>query len=302
MINLKQAVSIDKTISIIGESGTGKSSIARKIHLKSSRKYKKFIHVNVLSLSKNLFESEMFGHVKGSFSGAISNKKGFLEDIEDGTLFIDEISGLDLELQSKLLSVLEEKEFYPIGSTQVKKFRGRILFASSEKLEELVSKNKMRFDFYQRIKAFTLNLEPLRKSSDLKRIIRNIFDSKKIEYSNFEVSLSNCAEEYLASYNFMGNYRELHNILDYIVLLYKRDVLKNDLPIQKEEATFNGDNYYDAFNCFEKEFLYSKLKKYDFKINYTAERINISKVTLISKIKKYDINIKKLKSKSFKVG
>jgi len=294
---------ITTTITLIGESGTGKSSLARSIHLDSPLSNYKFLQVNVASLSKSLFESELFGHMKGSFTGAHSDKKGLLEEIGRGTLFLDEISDLGVELQAKLLTVLEEKEFYAVGSSTVKKFHGRIIFAANEQLDQLVDKGKMRFDFYQRIKTFTYQLEPLRKIENRQKLILECLNNKKVQYQNFSILLSSRALNRLVNYDFPGNFRELHSILEYIIVLGKGRIEEYQLPISTNKRLFiDSDKYSDALAIFEKKFLEKMLKKYHYGINITSEKIQISKVTLISKIKKYGINIKELKEISRKAS
>ena len=294
---------ITTTITLIGESGTGKSSLARSIHQDSALSNYKFLQVNAASLSKSLFESELFGHIKGSFTGAQSDKKGLLEEIGRGTLFLDEISDLDVELQAKLLTVLEEKEFYAVGSSTVKKFHGRIIFASNEQLDILVDKGNMRFDFYQRIKTFTYQLEPLRRIKNRQELILEHLNNKKIEHQNFSILLSPGALNKLVNYDFPGNFRELHSILEYIIVLGQGRIEEYQLPISiNKRLLIDSDKYSDALAVFEKDFLEKMLKKYHYGINITSENIQISKVTLISKIKKYGINIKVLKEISRKAS
>lgn len=298
--NLKR---ITTTITLIGESGTGKSSLAKKIHSQSALSCHRFLQVNAASLSKSLFESELFGHVKGSFTGAHSDKRGLLEEVGAGTLFLDEISDLDIELQAKLLTVLEEKEFYPVGSSVVKRFHGRIIFAANKRLDLLVDKGDMRFDFYQRIKTFTYELEPLRRMENLQELILECLENKKIQYQKFSIFLSTHALKKLTNHDFPGNFRELHSIIDYLVILGDGRVEDYQLPISRSKRLFfDSDKYSDALAIFEKDFFEKMLKKYNYGINITSEKIQISKVTLISKIKKYGINIKELKEISRKAS
>ncbi len=294
MLTKNRLKEINGCITLIGESGTGKSSLAKEIHRESKLKGYKFLQVNICTLNQNLFESEIFGHVKGSFTGASIDKKGLLEEVGYGTLFIDEISDLDTSFQAKLLTVLEEKTYLKVGSTTSQKFYGRIIFASNTELEELVEKQKMRFDFYQRIKTFTYKIPSLKEIKNKRDVINKIFDDKKIEHQNFDIQLSIEALKSLVNYDYPGNYRELHGILEHICVLGSGIVNKEELPLKKDYK-HSSDLYYDALEVFEKEFILKSLRKNEYGVNKTSEMIKISKVTLISKIKKYDINIKELK-------
>lgn len=301
MLTREKLGKISGCITLIGESGSGKSLLAKKIHLESELKNHKYLQVNICSISENLFESEFFGHVKGSFTGAVNDKKGLLEDVGYGTLFIDEISDLNIRLQVKLLSVLEEKIYYKVGSATPQKFYGRIIFASNTELERLVDAQKMRFDFFQRIKLFTYKLTPLRDRADKEKIIMTTLDDKKIQHQNFKIDFTKEALNRLKSYDYPGNYRELHSIIEYICVLGYGRLDIGDLPI-KNGITNNKDLYHEALEQFEANFLLKSLRRYDYGINITSQKVKISKVTLISKIKKYGINIKELKNNIKKVS
>lgn len=292
---------VNGCITLIGESGSGKSLLAKQIHSESKLKDYKFLQVNVCAISEALFESEFFGHVKGSFTGASLDKKGLLEDVGYGTLFVDEISDLDIKLQVKLLTVLEEGIYYKVGSSVPQKFYGRLIFASNTDLEKLVENKKMRFDFFQRIRLFTFNLTPLRERKDKEKIIMSTLDNKKIEFQNFQIELTKEALTRLKTYDYPGNYRELNSIIEYICVLGRGRVSLEDLPMGRG-TNISMDLYHDALEQFEAKFLLKSLRKYDYGINITSQKVKISKVTLISKIKKYGINIQELKSNNIKVS
>lgn len=294
MLTRDRLKDINGCITLVGESGTGKSSLAKRIHYESKFKNNKFLQVNICTLNRNLFESEIFGHAKGSFTGAVQDKRGLLEEVGHGTLFIDEISDLDMDLQAKLLTVLEEKIFYRVGSSVPQKFYGRIIFASNTKLDDLVEMKRMRFDFFQRIKLFTFEIRKLKDEPNIEEIVKIIFDDKKVEHQNFNVELSNLALKALINYNYPGNYRELHSIMEYVCVLGHGIICERDLPI-KNFIKKDINLYHNALEQFEEEYILKSLRKYEYGINKTAEMIKISKVTLISKIKKYGINIKDLK-------
>tara|TARA_Y100000385_G_C13004873_1_gene598964 strand:- start:312 stop:1229 length:918 start_codon:yes stop_codon:yes gene_type:complete len=298
MLKKERLPFVEESVLLLGESGVGKSSLAKWIHENSKRAKEEFIQVNVASLSEQLFESEMFGHKKGSFTGAHTDKIGFCEKIGNGTLFLDEIGDLSLELQKKLLTLVDEKVFYSVGSTLKKIFRGQIIFATHKNLQKLVTRGKFREDLYYRICTFPFYMKPLRENPEKERIILNEFNSERIVQKKYQLKMTSSVRKFLFEYNFPGNFRELKQIIKYLVFVAENDVEILHFPhwvnVNKSQKS-SSDDYYDALAYFERGFLVDKLKKYQGKINQTALKINISKVTLISKIKKYDINILHLK-------
>jgi transcriptional regulator with PAS, ATPase and Fis domain len=299
MITKQKLTLIEETILLYGPSGCGKSTLAKWIHDKSKRQQQPFRQVNVASLSESLFESELFGHRKGSFTGANNDKVGFCEIVSEGTLFLDEIGDLNLDMQKKLLMLLEEKIYYPVGSTEKKYFKGKVILATHRDLAELVSQAKFREDLYYRIIGFTYNLTPLATQKNKKQIILDEFTKIASGLGRNDVKLSDEVKNFLEEYQFPGNYRELKQILKYILYIDdKREV--NTIPqwlkqVRKIKSE-NSHDYYLALEDFEKEFFEKKLEVCHGGINRTARLINISKVTLISKIKKYGINIEMFKN------
>lgn len=290
---------IQESILLTGGAGSGKSYLAMKIHADSLRKDYQFLQVNIASLNNNLFESELFGHKKGSFTGAVSDRRGFCEKVGRGTLFLDEIGELSLEGQKKLLNLIEEKIFFSVGSETVKKFQGVFLFATNKDLFLEVKKGSFREDLYHRLRGFSYRLESLSERRDKLMLIQKEFLKAKFKYHKENLKMSGETFEFLRSYSFPGNYRELKQILDYATFLACDEVDLRHLPIWVREESENlvklGDSYYSALEKFERSFLVNKLQKFQGRINYTSQMIEISKVTLISKIKKYDINIQSYK-------
>jgi DNA-binding NtrC family response regulator len=204
----------NETILITGETGTGKDLIARKIHDLSPRKDKPFIAVNVASLSSSLFESELFGHDKGAFTGASSDKVGFFEAADEGTLFLDEIGELPKELQGKLLRVLQYNEIYKIGNSNPIKLNTRILTATNRNLLEAAHKNEFRLDLYYRLTRGFLSLPSLRnRTEDIPLLIENFISRANETYGKKVKSLSKQVTAKLIKYDFPGNIRELENIV-----------------------------------------------------------------------------------------
>lgn len=292
---------VEDTILITGETGVGKSSLAKWIHSKSERKKSNFIQLNIASISEQLFESELFGHKKGSFTGALSDKVGFCEKVGAGTLFLDEIGDLSLELQKKILTLVDEGIYYPVGSTETKKFRGKLIFATHKDLEQQVSDGLFRKDLYYRLFTFQYELKPLRLKTNKEELIDKAI---KLEAAQRESSffVTRCVRDMLYKYDYPGNFRELKQLIKYLFFVSNGEINKACLPKwinTNKKFKKDSDNYYDALEEFEKSFFVEKLKKYKGKINFTAENINISKVTLISKVKKYDINMAQLKMEIF---
>ena len=298
MHDKKMAMS-DHTILITGPTGSGKSRKAKLIHQYSPRRNKTFLHVNLCNFTKGLFESELFGHAKGAFTGAIGEKAGFLKAVGDGTLFLDEVGDMALETQAKLLMVLEEKLFYPVGSTNGQTFHGRIIFATNKNLEEMVEKGTFREDLYYRLRTFELNLASLHSVENIEEVIEEFFIDAKRKANRPSLLLGKDALSLLSLYNWPGNYRELKNIMNYAVSMADTLVEVSDLPNYMNKAISSNsfeDDYHQCLAAFERQFINRMLEKRDFKINKTSREIKISKVTLLSKIKKYDIKVRRNKS------
>ena len=287
MLTKEKLPEINDTILLTGETGVGKSSLAKWIHRNSTRSNQKFLHLNIASISENLFESELFGHKKGSFTGATTDRVGFCEKIGAGTLFLDEIGDLSLDLQKKLLTLVDEGVFYSVGSTEIKRFYGTLIFATHKDIYELVQKGKFREDLYYRLFAFQFEIKPLRVRSNKKDLIEGVICSE-INESERKPKLTTCVRQFLYNYNYPGNFRELKQLIRYLVFVSNGVIDMTCLPkwiTPRNKTKRNSDNYYDALEDFERNFIVEKLKKYKGKINHTAGKINISKVTLISKIK-----------------
>lgn len=298
-MNITQLSRTNKPILILGETGVGKTALAKKIHKLSARNY--FNQLNINSLSSSLFESEMFGHLKGSFSGAITDKKGFCEITGSGTLFLDEIGDLSLELQVKLLTLIDESKYFPVGSCTQKTFYGRLIFATNKDLAKMVEKGTFRKDLYFRLRYFELDLPPLRSSKNLLEEIMNKVMDVRVALNTQNIILSPNVIDLLTNYKWPGNYRELENTIEYLYLLGKSKISCEDLPnwINTPNAnmkTQDEDLYYDALALFERSYFKRILRKYEGRVNITAQNIGLSKVTLISKLKKYDIDRREFKN------
>jgi DNA-binding NtrC family response regulator len=307
-MNLEKFTNLSAPILITGETGTGKSHLAKEL-FKTSQIYKeKFLTVHLASLKEDLLESELFGHKKGSFTGAVEAKNGYLKDVGKGTLFLDEIGELSLEAQKKLLYLLEEKKFTPLGSTQAQDFYGRIIMATNKNLKNMVRNGEFREDLYYRVSVFELKLQSLREDTKiLQQSIFSIFNLMKMTHQRPMAMLSEEAFHYLMNEKWKGNYRELKNTLEYaIVMSEERRIKISDFPLNNKTEAPNkvSDDFLENFPCdyaesleiFEKMFLNAVLEQNAGKVNETARMLKMSKTTLIQKAKKYQINTLKMRS------
>lgn len=287
----------DNSILIWGESGSGKELIAEAIHKISSRRNKKFVAVNAGTFAQELFSSEFFGYEKGAFTGAAKDKAGFLEEANGGTLFLDEIGELDLPIQVKLLRVLQEEEFYRLGSTKNIKVDVRIIAATNKNLFEEIQKGNFRKDLFFRLNINSITLPPLRERKGDIELLSNYFLNKfNKKYEKKVTNISDAVLSCLKAYAFPGNVRELMNIINSATIVEStHELRRKSLPGyfigNNHTTTLRNDN--DDTPCslseMEKEHI-------DFVLHFTnnnktkaAEILGISRVNLLAKIKKYHI-------------
>lgn len=288
----------DTTVLISGESGTGKELLARAIHLLSDRCNKRFIPINCSSIPKELFENEFFGHVKGSYTDAKQDQKGLFEVADKGTLFLDEIGDLELNIQSKLLRVIEEKKVSRIGQYNEKKVDVRVITATNQNLEEMVVMKKFRLDLYHRINLFRIDIPPLR---DRKEDIPLLFDffvevnSKKLGKPIKKVEKSIIKK--LMDYDFPGNVRELKNLIESAIILCENNILTEDCFRSLNTAAFmqrqGNKKSYDTLDlhALEKQSIIKALKSTRNNKSKAANILCISRQALDRKIKKYNIRL-----------
>jgi DNA-binding NtrC family response regulator len=222
----------DATVLILGETGAGKELIARAIHQSSRRSDKPFVRVNCSSIPKELFESEFFGHAKGAFTGAIRDRPGRFEAAKGGTLFLDEVGEIPLELQSKLLRVLQEKSYERIGEERTRQSDVRIVAATNRNLRDEVAAGCFREDFYYRLNVFPLTVPPLRdRNEDIPLLAAHFIDSSVKEFGCARPILTRLGIETLQKYTWPGNIRELHNVIERAVILAQGGPIAFDVPM-----------------------------------------------------------------------
>jgi two-component system, NtrC family, response regulator PilR len=302
---VKLAADPDITVMIYGESGTGKELVARNIHFKSARLDKPFLAVNCAALSEELLESELFGHAKGAFTNAYKDKDGLFQSADEGTLFLDEVSEMSPRLQAKLLRVIQEKCFHPVGSTEIKKVDVRIIGASNKNLKELVTKGKFREDLYYRLNVVEICVPVLRKRTDDIPLLADHFLQRENLRTKKKISFSPASIEVLQNYPWNGNVRELENFIMMICATSEKDFIEpTSLPENifsetlitslKLKGLIQQSDFQSALNnvieSFEKEYLSYHIKKNDGNISKTAESIGLSRVSLHKKIGQYNLN------------
>jgi len=264
------------TVLIRGESGTGKELIAKAIHYASNRKDKPFITVNVASLSENLLESELFGHEKGAFTGAVNQRIGRFEEANEGTLFIDEVGDIPLSVQVKLLRAVQFGEIQKIGSNSTVKTDVRIIAATHRNLEEMIKEKTFREDLFYRLNVVTINLPPLReRKDDIPSLTDHFIKKYSLETGKKAKGISKEAFDYLIKYNFPGNIRELENMIERAIVLTRDEyITKNDLP----SPVIPGTGYAEFDPHDLNEDYDTKLRKYESAIiNEALSRTNGNK-------------------------
>ena len=286
----------DNSVLIWGESGTGKELIARAIHEISPRKIKKFVAVNAGAFANELFASEFFGHTRGSFTGAVADKKGFIEEAQGGTLFLDEIGELTLPIQVKLLRVLQEEEFYRIGSTRNIKTDVRIIAATNKNLFDEIKRGNFRKDLFFRLNINSINLPPLReRHGDIPLLALHFLKSFNKKYDKKVEKISAPVMNLLKGYGFPGNVREMMNIINSSMIVESgTELQKKSLPNYFLETsrvpvdTFQGGPL-QSLQEVEKEHIRKALAHTKNNKTRAAKVLGISRVNLIAKIKKYQL-------------
>jgi DNA-binding NtrC family response regulator len=287
----------DTSVMITGESGTGKELVARAIHNLSDRKDELFCAVNMSAVPESLFESEFFGHKKGSFTGALADKSGWFETANGGTLFFDEIGEMSMALQVKLLRVLEDRKFTRVGTQNEQKFDVRIIAATNKTIEELSSGKSLRIDLYHRLSTFMIGLPPLRERADDIRELTNFFFESLSKKLGRQISgIHSDVHEMLKAYSFPGNVRELKNIIERAIIICDSDMImphhfmslssgnnSNTSPSGQSEI-------YDLAEI-EKQTILRALHKVNYNKAEAARLLNIEWNALYRRIQKFNIEM-----------
>ena len=282
---------------ITGESGTGKELIARAIHFNSPMKEEKFVPVNCGAIPTNLWESELFGHVKGAFTGASNYKQGYLETVEQGTLFLDEISEIPMDAQVKLLRVLEDQIFTPLGSVTPKKMNARIIAASNQPLKQKVERGAFRDDLYYRLNVIEIDLPPLReRKEDIPALVRHFIGQYNRELGKNIQGVDNMTMKALLGYDWKGNVRELKNVIERAMILCENDmIMGQDLPAEFQKARniseMIGRDLKQSVKDFEKISILSVLEQVSYDKKKAALMLGLSKSSFYRKIEELGIEI-----------
>ncbi len=286
----------DSTVLIEGESGTGKELVAKAIHFNSRRADKSFVTINCAALPENLLESELFGHVKGSFTGAIKDKEGLFKVADGGTFFLDEVGMTSSSIQVKLLRALEEKEITPVGGTVPMKVDVRLIAATNADLEQEVKLGNFRPDLYYRLNVISIKIPPLRERKDDIRLLTSYFVKKYCQDAGAEKkSVSDDTMKFLLSYGWPGNVRELENTIEHAVLLAKgHQINMEDLPEKIKESkplqlATDSRPPTPTLETIEKTYIYWVLSQTGWQKSKAASILGIDTSTLYRKIERYGL-------------
>ena len=306
---VNKVANTDSTVLIHGESGTGKEIIAKAIHLQSHRQNNRFVAIDCSALSPTLLESELFGHVKGAFTGALSTKPGIFEIANNGTIFLDEISNISPEIQAKLLRVIEEREFKPVGSSEMKKIDIRIISATNKDLKLLVKKNVFRLDLFYRLNVFPIFLPPLReRKEDIPLLATHFLKQFRKELNKQIEGFSDEAMNLFINYHWPGNVRELKNTVERLLITIEGDVIKLEhlsdifmkqdikeglsIPRDKNElSNLKKKIKHQAIAETEKRFLLKSLKRNNWNVSRAARETGFQRTNFHALMRKYRIKL-----------
>ncbi|HPE42471.1 MAG TPA: sigma-54 dependent transcriptional regulator [Bacteroidales bacterium] len=287
LTEVEQVAQSNTSVIITGESGTGKELIAKAIHANSLRKFFPLVSVHCGALTESLLESELFGHEKGAFTGAVYTRKGRFEMADNGTIFLDEIATISSKMQVELLRVLESKSFVRVGGNKTITSDFRVICATNRDLKKMVNEGSFREDLYYRLNVVNINVPPLRERKDDIPLLVNYFITKYCKsMSRPLVNMEAAAMKRLQDYDFPGNVRELENIIERAIVVGNgKEIKLRDLPLSKPVTLSKTE----SLNDLEKQHIAQVLTKYSWNISRAAQALGIDRVTLYNKIKKYDL-------------
>ena len=284
---IESVAQTNSSVIITGESGTGKELVARAIHANSPRKFFPFVSVHCGALTESLLESELFGHEKGAFTGAMFNRKGRFEMADSGSIFLDEIATISTKMQVELLRVLETKSFIRVGGNKEITSDFRVICATNRDLKNMVEKGTFREDLFYRLNVVNIHIPPLRNRIEDIPMLVDYFINKYCTSMNRQlISIDPSALKRLQEFNFPGNIRELENMIERAIVVGNgKRISLNDLPLEKTIVTSSAE----SLDEFEKTYILQILNKYSWNISRSANALKVDRVTLYNKIKKYDL-------------
>ncbi len=293
-----RAAQADATVLIHGETGTGKDLLAKAIHFNSTRKARPFVTINCGAIPRELLESELFGHIKGSFTGAVADKKGKVETADRGTVFLDEIGEMPPELQVKLLRLIQQGEIAKVGATGTIRVDVRIVAATHRDLQAMIEDGTFREDLFYRLSVIPLNLPPLReRAEDIPELALHFFHKMKERHGRPDLILLPSLLPYLSCYRWPGNVRELENVIERIVVMTRSsEIALADLPaqLQRQQPALDflpmdlPDSGIDI-EAIEKELILRALRKFDWNQSRAARFLDLSRKTLIYRMEKFGL-------------
>lgn len=297
---LRKQISIvapsDGRVLISGESGTGKELVARAIHSQSNRRASPFVEINSAAIPEELVESELFGHAKGAFSGATTYKKGKFEVADGATLFLDEIGDMSPRVQSKMLRVLEEQRFEPVGSNTAVKVDVRVISATNKALEELIDNGNFRHDLFYRLNVIPFQVPPLReRQEDVPVLVEHFNHRFSLEYGKKPKAFAKDAMDTLQEHIWLGNVRELKNTIERIVIMQGgQKVAAADLPKlgttgERPASTFRFPSFREATDAYQREFITHKLSEFDGNVSKAADDMGVDRSHLYRRMKNLGI-------------
>lgn len=291
---ISMAAASQGRVLIFGESGSGKELVARALHNGSARANNSFVEVNCAAIPHELIESELFGHEKGSFTGAFETKRGKFELANEGTLFLDEIGDMSLVTQAKVLRIIETQEFQKVGGSKNIKVDVRIIAATNKDLEEEIQKGNFREDLYFRLNVIQIHVPPLReRKSDIPILVEHFLKNLAEQYGQKKKQVSKTTLHALMEHEWPGNVRELKNTIERLVIMTPSDIIdvKEVQPVRAMKTDFASfKTLRDAREHFEKDFILKKLQEYNWNVSKTAEELEIERSNLHRKIKSLGID------------
>ncbi len=298
METVERVAKTDARILITGENGTGKELIAQEIHKQSNRSNKELVEVNCAAIPHELIESELFGHEKGSFTGAVKQRIGKFEQADSGNLFLDEIGDMSLQAQAKVLRAIEEGKIERVGGNQKIEVDVRIISATNKNLQEEINKGNFREDLYHRLNVIPIHVPPLRERREDIPLLVEHFSKSICEKNKFQQKkYTDAAMKFLQSLQWKGNVRELRNVVERIVIMIpKNDITEKDITMFTQTSSSHVDDLLNISNSFqefkekaERAFIVKQLNANGWNISKTAEILGIQRSHLYNKLKKYDI-------------